>query len=115
MSDRVWPAKVCWRTTMNQPIADAVTATTVPAISAFVMKWNWNSWSMCMTRVVDRGRLGRANHHQAAVRALEHLDRSGVEGAQGLRGDHLARRAVHGRAAGEVDDAVEVGERSEEH
>ena len=57
------PANVCRRTTMNQPIDDAVIATSVPAISAFVMKWNWKRSLMLMARVVDRRRLRRAHHH----------------------------------------------------
>ena len=37
MTASVWPAKVCWRNTMNQPIAPAITATIAPASSACTM------------------------------------------------------------------------------
>ena len=37
MSESVWPANVCCRSTMNQPATDAISATIVPASSALTM------------------------------------------------------------------------------
>ena len=37
MTESVWPAKAWRRRTMNQPIAPAITATIVPASSAWTM------------------------------------------------------------------------------
>ena len=40
---QVWPAKVWRRSTMNQPMTAATTATIVPARKALTMKWNSKS------------------------------------------------------------------------
>ena len=43
MTERVWPANVWRRKTMNQPVMPAITATIVPASSALTMKGNKRS------------------------------------------------------------------------
>ena len=40
---RVWPTKLCWRSTTYQPMSAATTATIVPARNALTMKWNSKS------------------------------------------------------------------------
>ena len=82
------------RNTMNQPIAPAMTATAVPASSAFAMKRNMNSarrsasgfqarpWkiaSMVMTVSVHERRLRLPDDHKPAVAGMQHLDRRAVE------------------------------------
>src|SRR5437868_12713659 len=87
------------------------------------MNGNWVSWSrsdpglhdnpassVLMAGVVDRWGLGRADHHEPAVRGLEHLDRHPVEVTQGLAGDHFTRRSLDPAAAGKVDDAIQIAE-----
>ena len=43
MSESVWPANVCRRSTMNHPVIPAMTATIVPASSALTMNGNKKS------------------------------------------------------------------------
>ena len=109
ITESVWPAKVWRRSTMNQPIAPAITATIAPASSACTMKGNSVSCSrsptgsqerlassvdMIVAGVVVGGRLRRADDDEAAVGGLEHLDRRAVEAAQGGAGDDLSRGSL---------------------
>src|SRR3989442_12038871 len=127
MIERVWPAKVCRRRTMNQPMTPAITATIVPASSALTMNWNetssWRSvtgfqespWKiaasgMCVTVAVNEGRLGLPDDDEPAVGGAQHLDPCSVEPAERFARDHVFRTAFDGGAAGDVDDAVEVAE-----
>src|SRR5450759_1160083 len=134
--DSVCPAKVSRLTSISQPTRAAITATTLPASSALTMKWYSSSSPRSRARfrlsrglvisegigmavamagavgvavvMVGRG-LGLADHHQAAVGGLQHLDRHAVERAERLAGDDLLDRPPHGPPAGQVEDPVDVG------
>src|SRR5207245_1164278 len=112
---------------MNQPVTPAITATIVPASSALTMNgkekscWRsssgfhdspWNSAAsvMRMTVAVHERRLGLSDDDEPAVGGAQHFDRCAVETSERLARDHLLGRPCHGRAAGDVDDAVEVAE-----
>src|SRR6266576_156722 len=95
-NERVCPAKVCRRSTMNHPIAPETTATIVPARKAFTMNGYENSWRRLVTRpapscvvaVAVHGRwLGGSDDDQASVGGAQDLDGGAVEGAQRLGGD----------------------------
>src|SRR5437879_3287642 len=123
--ESVCPAKVCRRSTMNQPVTPAMTATIVPASSALTMNgketscwrsligfqespWKMAASGMRVTVAVDERRLGLSDHDEPAVGGAQHLDRRGVETAERLARDHLFRPAFDGGASSDVDDAVEV-------
>src|SRR5436190_5789462 len=127
MSESVWPANVCRRSTTNQPVIPAMTATIVPASSALTMnayeRSSWRSSSgfaerpwkiaasaMLVAVAVHERRLGLADDHEPAVGGAQHLDRGAVEPAEGRARDHVLGHALDGLAAGDVDDAVEVAE-----
>src|SRR5437660_12627645 len=106
---RVWPAKAWRRRTMNQPIAPAATATTVPARKALTMKWKANSWRVSVTRfqvsrapasasitstsrvLVAIGVICRwlrlPDDDEASVRGLQHLDRRSEQTRERRGGD----------------------------
>src|SRR5689334_3670309 len=125
MTESVCPAKVCRRSTMNQPIAPAITATIVPASSACTVKGNSVSCSRSLTGfqerpassmamivawvVVSRGLRG-ADDDEAAIRGFKHLDRHPVKAAQRRAGDYFARGSFDSAAPGEIDHPVEVGQ-----
>ena len=110
---------------MNQPIAPAITATIVPASSAWTMNGKSVSCSKSLTGFQERpassvgmvvagvvvgGRLGGADDDEAAVGGLEHLDRRRRRGGSGSAPSITSRGAPCDPApAGEVDDPVEVG------
>src|SRR5436189_47296 len=62
---------------------------------------------MLMAGVVEGRGLRRADHDQAAVGGLQHLDRHSVEPAQRRGRDHFAWWPLDAATAGEVDDPVE--------
>src|SRR5207237_5615973 len=99
MTESVWPAKVCRRSTMNQPVTPAITATIVPASSALTMNryekscrtsstgfqdspWKIAASSMGVAVAVDERRLRLPDDDEPAVGGAEHLDRRAVEPAQ---------------------------------
>src|SRR5919108_476670 len=123
--ESVWPAKVCWRTTMNQPTMAAVTATIVPASRALTMNGNavnsrrsdagFQERPAAMRLVgmalgVDRRWFRLADDDQTAIGGPKDLDCDAVKTAEGLARDDLSRGALECRTGGEVDDAVEVAE-----
>src|SRR5438874_2627122 len=121
VTDSVCPANVWRRSTMNHPITPAITATIVPAASACCMNGNAKSARTSVTGLHESPvktalmrmvpvQVGRPDHHEPSVGRAEHFDRHPVERAERLRGDDLLRRPFHRRAAGEVDDAVEVAD-----
>src|SRR5580765_6104429 len=101
---------------MNQPVTPAITATIVPASSAWTMNGNETSsrmlltgfqespWktaasSVCMAVAVHERRLGLSDHDEPAVGRLQHLDRHAVQTAEGLGRDHVLRPAFDSAAA----------------
>src|SRR5690348_7750856 len=126
MTDSVWPAKACRRSTMYQPTTAASTATIVPASSALTMNGKANSsrrsviglsesWVLIsghelvpVTVMVRRLRM--PDDDQAAVGRPQHLDRRAVQLAQRARRDHLLDHPAPGAPAGQVDHVVEVAE-----
>src|SRR5213592_4558126 len=99
MIERVCPAKVCCRRTMNQPVTPAMTATIVPASSAWTMNGNdtssWKSligfqespWkraasAMRVTVAVHERRLGLSDDDEPAVGGAQYLDRHAVQTAE---------------------------------
>src|SRR5712692_6516219 len=114
MIERVCPAKVCRRRTMNQPVTPAMTATIVPASSALTMNgyekscrrsligfqespWKSEASSMRVAVAVHERRLGLSDDDEPAVGCSQHLDRCAVETAQRLARDHRLRAALDGR------------------
>src|SRR5436305_385537 len=121
VTDSVCPANVWRRSTMNQPMTPAITATAVPASSALTMNGNVRSErtsstgfhespvktdSMSMVPV----QVGSADHHEPAIRCAENLDRHAVQRTERLRRDDFFRRAFHCRPTGEIHDTVEVAD-----
>src|SRR5437868_1413328 len=117
----VMPANVWRRSTMNHPITPAITATIVPAASACCMNGNVKSVRTSVTGLHESPvktelvsmvpvQVGCADHHEASVGRSEDFDRDAVQRAERLRRDDLLRRTFDRRAAGEVDDAVEVAD-----
>src|SRR4051812_44030791 len=111
----VCPANASRRSTMNQPITPASTATTVPARKAFTMKWKSNSWATSRARfqlsgavasastsdvavAVMSGCFGLTHHDEAAVGRPQHLDGRAVQLRQRLGRDDLLGWAGHGAA-----------------
>src|SRR6266545_4886669 len=97
---RVWPAKLCRRSTMNQPTRAASTATMVPARNALTMKSSDHMSRMSASRF----------QVNVAVMPGRRAARGAVQAGQGLGGDDLAGGAGHGASVAEVDDPVHEGE-----
>src|SRR5579872_1211960 len=121
VTDSVCPANVCRRSTMNQPTTPAMTATIVPAASACCMngyvKSSLTSCTGFHERPVKTELVGmvavqvrRADDDEPAVGCAQDLDRHAVQRGERLRRDHVLGPAFHRGAAGDVDDAVEVGD-----
>src|SRR5436305_12317203 len=106
---------------MNHPMTPAITATAVPASRAWTMNGNVKSErtsatgfhespvktdSMSMVPV----QVGSADHYEPAIRCAKNLDCHAVQRAERLRRDDFFRRPFNGRAAGEIDDTVEVAD-----
>src|SRR5438067_2118277 len=105
--ESVCPAKVCRRSTMNQPVTPARTATIVPASRALTMNGYETSWRTSSARfhdspskmaassmgvvpvAVDERRLRLPDDDQAAIRGAQHLDRRAVESAERFGRDHV--------------------------
>src|SRR5438132_976024 len=93
--ERVWPANVWRRSTMNHPMVAETTATMVPARNAFTMNGKLKSWRRLLTVSssvpvpVDGWRLRRADHHQLAARAGP--DRAARKGGRPDQADTVAR------------------------
>src|SRR5579864_4522263 len=121
VTDSVCPANVWRRSTMNQPITPAMTATIVPAASACCMNGNVKSACTSVTGFPESPvktelvgmvpmEIGRADHHEPPVGGAKNVDRHAVQRAQRLGGDDVFRRALHRGSARDVDDAVEVAD-----
>ena len=128
-TDRVWPANVWRRSTMNQPMTPASTATIVPGrervdhelearraadvadrVPGQAADERRVSQCACRPWCTD-GRLGLADDDEPAVGGLAAPRSACRTGALSVSlGDHLARRPSTRAAAGEVDDPVEVAE-----
>src|SRR2546429_1236639 len=65
---------------------------------------------VCVTIVMERGRLGLAHYDQAPIGGPQDLDGHAVEPRQALAGNDLLDRPLDGAAGGKVDDPVEVGQ-----
>src|SRR5579864_8834956 len=104
VTDSVWPANVWRRSTMNQPITPAMTATIVPAASACCMNGNVKSARTSATGFHESPvkmelvgmvpmEIGGADHHEPTVGRAENVDRHAVQRAQRLGGDDVLRVA----------------------
>src|SRR5579864_2263210 len=113
VTDSVWPANVWRRSTMNQPITPAMTATIVPAASACCMNGNVKSARTSVTGFHESPvkielvsmvavQVGRSDHDEPAIGCAEHVDRHAVQRAQRLGGDDVLRRPFHGGLARDV-------------
>src|SRR5262249_50884947 len=115
--------------TTNQPVTPAITATIVPASSAWTMNGKRKSSRTSWTRfqespwktaasgmgvrvpvAVHERRLRLADDDEAAGGRVQHLDRRAVQAAERLARDHVRGPSLDRAAAGEVDDAVEVAD-----
>src|SRR2546427_11121575 len=88
-NDRVCPAKVWRRSTMNHPMAPETTATTVPARSALTMNGYLNIASHSVPVAVEGGRLRGSHNDQSTVGGSKDLHPDSIEGAERRRGDDL--------------------------
>src|SRR2546430_7752020 len=121
VTDSVCPANVWRRSTMTHPITPAITATIVPAASACCMNGNAKSARTSVTGLHESPvktelvsmvpvQVGCTDHYEPSVGRAEDFDRDAVQRAERLSRDDLLRRPFDRRAAGEVDDAVEVAD-----